>query len=115
MFTLFHLYIVWFEPTEVRKAKKILEVPREVWSGLRYMSPNLHELMSITEIDLNDDSSKEPFASTGTNDPSFTFDLSHSELRYLFSACFARFEGLEVILFTQGKEGITVNCGYNEQ
>lgn len=95
---------MWFEPTEVRKAKKILQVPKDCWGGLRYMSPNLGELMTITGIDVKDDLSKET-SSSGTNNPS-TFDLQ--QLPSLFSRCFQMFLGLEVILFTRGKDGILV-------
>jgi hypothetical protein len=73
------------------------------------MSPNLQELMSITEIDLNDDLSNKAVVSVMSNGPSSTSDVSRSNLHSLFAKCFAQFIGLEVIVFTEGKRGIMVN------
>lgn len=97
---------VWFEPTEVRKAKKILQVPRELWKCVRFLSPNLRELASIVEMDLDDDDLSATH-SGGTNN-NFTFDLS--KMQSLYEQCFSLFVGLEIILLTNGKYGIQVIC-----
>jgi hypothetical protein len=106
------LIIVWFEPTEVRKAKKILQVPREVLPALRYLSPNLRELMSITQIDPSNDLSNGTLsASPGTNN-TFNFDLS--QFQPLYEECFTLFVGLELILFTRGQAGVQVIAGMQQ-
>ncbi|CAG7828273.1 unnamed protein product [Allacma fusca] len=119
---------LWFEPTEIRKAKKILEVPREYWSSLRYISPNLRELMSITALP----SSQAEFATlekgfdnwdkAGDNSSiSMNIDMNineiltagnflptHPTLSHLISHCFSIFTGLEIILLTRGTQGFFV-------
>src|ERR1051326_2814298 len=99
------MFAVWFEPTELRKARKILETPRDVWPAMRYISPNLRELMSLTEVDVDCNGSGNQPLSFGNNN-TFTSDLS--QLQSLYSRCFSVFPGLELILLTRGKEGIQV-------
>ena len=96
---------VWFEPTEVRKAQRILEVPRDLWSSLTFMSPNLKELESITQESppsIMDQDLKFAAASReGEGTP--------TEFHPIVSRCFAQFGGLRLILLTRGKLGFTVN------
>ena len=60
-FPIFFFISVWFEPTEVRKARKLLDVlenwnlteveSREYLKSLRYISPNVRELISIAGVE----------------------------------------------------------------
>ena len=108
---------VWFEPTEVRKARKLLQVPREFWSSLTYISPNLRELESLTQTivsgagQLNENDGVPRLRPTspdaGVQDAKSRPD--HMNLQSIFSQCFTRFRGLELILLTKGSQGFTVS------
>ena len=90
--------LVWFEPTEVRKAKKIMEILPELRTAVHYISPNMLELFNITSMM-----------------PAYEHKSTTKEmLKKSFTLCFNLFPNLRLILLTQGKKGIMVSCVVQE-
>ena len=106
---------VWFEPTEIRKAKKILEVPSKYWQALQYISPNLRELISISDEQL----SPELGESVNGDGELLLEKIPEGNIRensttsrafsHVVSQCFSKFPSLKIILLTRGARGFSVD------
>lgn len=101
---------VWFEPTEVRKARKVCRVEpaqRQWFQAIRYLSPNGRELKGIVEeakergtISGSGSKAKVRFLKKGVEEP-------EEELEDV-ADCFRIFPKLEMVLVTKGEKGIVV-------
>ncbi|ODM92094.1 Pseudouridine kinase [Orchesella cincta] len=101
--------LVWFEPTEIRKARKICSVPWEHLPALSYISPNIRELQSIV-----DEASRYSTVSRTPEKQNVAFHEIPDHLREspielkLITECFQVLPALHAIVLTKGSDGIMV-------